>query len=125
MKKIILFILCLLLGLMFINSGLNKFFNYMPVPKDLPEPLMKMFGGMMQIPWLMPLIGIAEIIGGILIIIPKTRAVGALVLFPVLIGILLTHFTVAPEGLPIPLAMTAVFIWVIIDNREKYLGLVR
>jgi uncharacterized membrane protein YphA (DoxX/SURF4 family) len=125
MKKIILFILCLLLGLMFINAGLNKFFNYMPPPKDLPEPLMKMMGGMMQIPWLMPLIGIAEIIGGILIIIPKTRAVGALVLLPVLVGILITHFTVAPEGLPIPLAMTAVFIWVLIDNREKYLGLVR
>ena len=125
MKKKILFVLCLLLGLMFINSGLNKFFNYMPAPKDMPEDTMKMFGGMMQIPWLMPLIGIAEIVGGILIIIPKYRAVGALILFPVLVGILLTHFTVAPEGLAIPLIMTAIFIWVIIDNRDKYAGLVR
>ena len=125
MKRIILFVLCLLLGLMFINSGLNKFFNYMPPPKDMPADTMTMFTAMMQIKWLMPLIGIAEIVGGILIIFPKTRAVGALVLFPILIGILLTHFTVAPEGLPIPLVMTAIFIWVLIDNREKYLALVR
>ena len=125
MKKKILFVLCLLLGLMFINSGLNKFFNYMPVPKDMPEDTAKMFGGMMQISWLMPLIAIAEIVGGILIIIPKYRAVGALILFPVLVGILLTHFTVAPEGLAIPLVMTAIFIWVVIDNRDRYAGLVR
>ncbi len=125
MKKKILFVLCLLVGLMFINSGLNKFFNYMPMPKDMPEDVMNMFTAMMQIKWLMPLIGIAEIVGGILFILPKYRAVGALILFPVLVGILCTHFTVAQEGLPIPLVMTAIFIWALFDNREKYLGLIR
>ncbi len=125
MKKIILFVLCLLVGLMFINAGLNKFFNYMPPPKDMPEDTLKMFNGMMQISWLMPLLAVAEIVGGILFIIPKYRALGALVLFPVLVGILLTHFTVAPEGLPIALAMTAIFIWVLIENRQKYLALIR
>jgi uncharacterized membrane protein YphA (DoxX/SURF4 family) len=125
MKKKILFVLCLLVGLMFINSGLNKFFNYMPPPKDMPENVMKMFGAMMQIGWLMPLVGIAEILGGILFIIPKYRAVGTLILLPVLVGILVTHFTVAPEGLPIPLVMTAIIIWAMIEDREKYAGLVR
>lgn|ERR1700730_10943714 len=125
MKKKILFVLCLLFGLMFINSGLNKFFNYMPPPKDMPADTMKMFTAMMQIRWLMPLVGIAEIVGGILFIIPKYRALGALIIFPILVGILLTHFTIAPEGLPIPLVMTAIFIWVLIENRDKYLGLIR
>ncbi|HYJ38262.1 MAG TPA: DoxX family protein, partial [Chitinophagaceae bacterium] len=112
MKKIILFIVCLLAGLMFINSGLNKFLNYMPPPKEMPEAVMTMFTAMMQIKWLMPLVGIAEILGGILLIFPKTRALGALVLFPVMVGILVTHFTVAPEGLPIPLALAAILLWV-------------
>ena len=125
MKKKILFVLCLLVGLLFINSGLTKFFNYMPMPKDMPEDSMKMFGAMGQIKWLIPLIGVAEIVGGILFIIPKFRALGALVLFPVLVGILLTHFTIAPEGLLIPLVMTAIFIWALFDNREKYLALIR
>ena len=66
MKNKIQFVICLLFGLMFINAGLNKFFNYMPVPKNLPEHMLKIMGAMMTITWLMPLIAIVEIIGGVL-----------------------------------------------------------
>src|ERR1700712_3796153 len=83
MKKKILFVVSLLFGLMFINSGLNKFFNYMPMPKDMPEDVMKFFSAFMAIGWLMPLVAITEIIGGILFITNKYRALGALVIFPI------------------------------------------
>ena len=73
---------------MFINAGLNKFFNYMPMPKNMPENMMKIMGAFMQIGWLMPLIGIVEIVGGILFIPSKYRALGAIIIFPVMIGIL-------------------------------------
>ena len=125
MKSKILFGLCLLFGLMFINAGLNKFFNYMPVPTDMPEDTMKMFVAMMQISWLMPLVGIIEIVGGILIIFRKTRALGAIVILPIMAGILLTHITVAPEGVPMALVLFAILAWVIVDNRVKYLPMVR
>ncbi len=124
MKQKILFVLCLLFGLMFINAGLNKFFNYMPVPEDMPEDSMQMFTAMMQIGWLMPLIAIAEIIGGILFILPKVRALGAVILAPIMTGIMLTHFTIAPEGLPIVLPLLAIYLWVIYENRNKYLPMV-
>jgi uncharacterized membrane protein YphA (DoxX/SURF4 family) len=125
MKSKILFVLCLLSGLMFINAGLNKFFNYMPMPENMPEDTMKMVTGMMAITWLMPLIAVAEIVGGILFIIPKTRALGALVLLPVMVGIVLTHLMVDPSGLLLALALFAINIWVIVENREKYLPMVR
>lgn len=125
MKNKILFVLSLLFGLMFINAGLNKFFNYMPPPEDMPENVMIMFTSIVNIGWLMPLIGVAEIIGGILFIIPRFRALGALFITPIMVGILLTHFLVAPDGLPIALALAAILVWVIIENREKYLPLVR
>jgi uncharacterized membrane protein YphA (DoxX/SURF4 family) len=124
MKRIILFIVCLLVGLMFINSGLNKFFEYMPMPKEMPADVMTMFTAMGQIKWLMPLVGVAEILGGILFIIPKTRAVGTLILLPVMVGILITHFTIAQEGLPIPLIMAAIMLWAIIEDRRKYNALI-
>jgi putative oxidoreductase len=120
MKQKILFVVALLFGLMFINSGLNKFFNYMPMPDDMPEGMMKMFTGLMAIPWLLPLIGVAEIVGGILFIIPKYRALAALIIFPVMVGIMLTHITVAPSGLPIALVLLAILIWVIVENLGKY-----
>ena len=125
MKKKILFVLSLLLGLMFINSGLNKFFNYMPVPKDMPAGMMKVFGAFMEIGWLLPLIAVAEIVGGLLVITNRFRALGAIILFPVMVGIVLTHLLQAPSGLPVALVLFAINIWIIIENREKYLPMIR
>lgn len=125
MKSKILMVVSALFGLFMINAGLNKFFNYMPVPDNMPEPVVKDGMAMMEIEWLMPLIAVAEIVGGLLIIIPKMRALGALVLFPVMVGILLTHIFVAPDGLPIALLIWAIFLWIMFENKEKYLGLVR
>jgi uncharacterized membrane protein YphA (DoxX/SURF4 family) len=125
MKNKILFVVSLLFGLMFINAGLNKFLNYMPPPPDMPEPTMKMFIAFTQITWLMPLLGIFEIIGGILFIFKRTRALGAVIIFPIMVGIMLTHLIVAPEGLPIAVILFGILIWVIIENREKYLPMIK
>lgn len=126
MKQKILFVISLLFGLMFINAGLNKFLNYMPYdPKAIPAEMMKDMGAFMEITWLMPLIAIAEISGGLLFIIPKTRALGAIIILPVMVGIILTHTLVAPSGLPIALVLLAINLWVIIENREKYLPMVK
>ena len=125
MKKIILLVISILFGLLFINSGLNKFFNYMPMPKDMPPNMIKFMTAFMEIGWLLPLIAVAEIVGGILFMTNKYRALGALIIFPVLTGILLTHIFIEPSGLPLALVLWAIEIWVIIENREKYLPLVR
>lgn len=125
MKKTILLVLSVLLGLFLVNAGLNKFFNYMPVPENMPEAVVKDGMAMMEIVWLMPLIAWAEIIGGLLLAIPKTRALGALVVFPVMVGILLTHIFVAPDGLLIAIIMWLVLLWIMIDNKDKYLVLVK
>lgn len=39
----------------------------------------------------MPLIAITEIVGGLLLILPKTRASGAILLLPVMLGITVHH----------------------------------
>lgn len=124
MKNKILFVLCLLFGLMFINAGLNKFFNYMPMPKDMPESMLKLMKAFTEIGWLMPLVGAIEIIGGVLFIPAKYRALGAIIILPVMIGILLTNIFNAPSGLPIALVLLGINIWVIIENRKKYLPMV-
>ncbi|MFB6456708.1 DoxX family protein [Chitinophaga sp. Hz27] len=125
MKKTILFIVSLLFGLMFINAGLNKFFNYMPPPKDMPESMLKVFGAYMTIGWLMPLIGIFEIVGGLLCIIPKTRALGAIIILPIMVGIVLTAIYQMPSGLPMAAVLAVINLWIIIENRAKYLPMVR
>lgn len=122
--KIVKTILFSLFGLVMINGGLSKLLHYMPPPKDLPEALTRDNAAFAEISWLMPLLAFAELLAGMLILMPRTRALGALVIFPVMVGILLTHITVAPEGLFIALVLWAVLLWMIVDNRHKYLPLI-
>jgi putative oxidoreductase len=120
MRKKVLFVAGLLFGLMFINAGLNKFFNYMPMPEDMPESMLMVMKAFTDIGWLIPLVGIVEIIGGILFIIPKYRALGAIIILPVMIGILLVNIFNAPSGLPIALVLLAINIWAMYEDRHKY-----
>jgi uncharacterized membrane protein YphA (DoxX/SURF4 family) len=125
MKNKILFVVSLLFGLMYVNAGLNKFFNYMPMPEKMPEDMVKFMGAVMQITWLMPLVGIVEIVGGVLFIIPKYRALGAIIIFPIMVGILLTNIFNAPDGLPIALVLLAINLWAMYNDRAKYKPLFR
>ncbi|KAB7530535.1 DoxX family membrane protein [Flagellimonas olearia] len=120
MKQKIITVVSVLFGLMFINAGLNKFFNYMPVPEDLPESLMQMMQAIMTMGWLIPLVGLVELVGGILFLFKKTRALGAIVILPVMVGILLINTVTDTSGLPIALPLFAINLWVIIENWPKY-----
>jgi len=113
------------MALMLINSGLNKFFQYMPVPEGLPEALVRDNAAFAEIAWLMPLVGAAEIVGGLLLLSARTRALGALVVFPVMVGVLLTHVFVYPGGLPVALIAWAILGWILYEHRGKYLPMVR
>lgn len=125
MKKKILLVASVLFGLMFINAGLNIFFHYMPMPKEMPERMMKLTTALMEIGWLMPLIGVVQIVGGLLFITNRYRALGAIVIFPVMIGILLTHIIDEHSGLPIAIVFFAINIWVLIENRAKYMPMIK
>jgi putative oxidoreductase len=123
--KIIKFILCLLFGLMFINAGLDKFLHYNPIPK-LTDTQMKLYAAFGEIGWLLPLVGAVEVIGGLLFIFPKTRALGAIVILPVMVGILIHNLYRDPSsiGIAISSVLFLINILMIIDNREKYKKLV-
>lgn len=125
MKQKIYHILSIIFSLLLINGGLDKFFHYMPVPPDMPEGMLRDFEALKEISWLLPLIGFGELLGGILILLPRTRALGAVVIFPVMVGVLLTHIFVAPEGLVIAIVIWAILLWIIYENRAKYLPLIK
>ena len=125
MKNRILNILTSIYGLLFINGGLAKLLKYMPTPTDLPEAVVKDNAALAEISWLLPLIGTAEVLGGLLIIIPKTRALGALVVFPVMVGVLLHHIFVDPKNIVIAIVIWIALIGIILKNKVKYLPLIK
>jgi hypothetical protein len=82
-------------------------------------------GAIKEIGGLFPLVSIAEIVGGVLFITNKFSALGAIIILPVLVGVLLTHIFIAPSGLPLALVLFAVELWGIIENRKKYLPMIK
>jgi uncharacterized membrane protein YphA (DoxX/SURF4 family) len=125
LKSKVLFVLAFLFGLMFINAGLDKFLHYMPMPADLPEKMVKAMNAFMEIGWLLPLVGFAELLGGLLILFPKTRALGALIILPIMVGIVLTNIVQDSRGLPFAIVLSAILLWILFENRAKYLPLVK
>lgn|SRR5690554_7840981 len=125
MKNKILTAVSAIFGLLLINGGLNKLLEYMPTPENLNPELVKDFEAIDEISWLLPLIGIAEILGGALIVFPKTRALGALIVFPVMVGVLLTHLFVDPDQLVTAIVIWVILLWIIFDNRRKYLVILK
>ena len=69
---------------------------------------------------------IFELIGGILVAIPKTRNLGLLVLGPIILNILAFHVLVAKgEGLVgIPLFVAAVALFLLWTERKAFAALV-
>jgi len=124
MKSKILFVVSLLVGLMMINAGLNKFFNYMPMP-EMTESAGALMYAFVQSEWMMPLIAIVEIVGGALLIASSFRALGAIILLPILIGMFLFHAVLDPAGVIMTVILLAINGWIIAENFNKYLPMIQ
>ena len=96
----------------------------MPMP-ELTEEQKIIFDAFGTIKWLMPLVGITEIVGGLLIAIPKTRALGAIVILPVIVGIIVHNLTFDPSQLAIPGIFAFINLWAIADNTGRYKAMIK
>jgi putative oxidoreductase len=123
MKKKVLFGVSLLFGLMMINSGVNKFLNYMTMP-EMSEAAGALANAFVQSGWVFPLVALAEIVGGAMISTNRFRALGAIILLPVTIGIFLFHAVLDPGAIVMSIVLLAINSWVIIENTNKYLPMV-
>ena len=112
-------IISILLGIILIVFGLNKFLNFMP-PLELASPGMDFMGALIKTGYVMTIVALVEIITGILIVINKYRALALVVLFPILLNALLFHVFLDPvNALPAVLAI-AMNIFLMYANKEKY-----
>lgn len=118
MKGLILRILSILLGLMLLNGGLNKIFQYIE-PGEMTEGSMALMGAFMASGWLLPLIAIVEIVAGALFMLPRTRALAATMFFPISIGIVLFHVYQEPSGLIMALIIFFLNIWFLAEDKAK------
>ena len=85
-------IAALLLGLAFVAFGLNFWLHFLPPPPALPEGSpAKAFIGAMYGSGYLALIKALEVVGGILLIVPRTRVWGLLLVGAILFNIAAVH----------------------------------
>lgn len=116
-----------LLGLLFIIFGMNFFLKFIPMPPGPPEgsPAALFFGALFPTGYL-AFVKVLEILGGLLVAIPKTRNFGLLILGPIILNILAFHvFLTNRAGLLDPpllliCALAAFLLW---SGRKAFCGL--
>lgn len=112
-----------LLGFIFVAISLMVLLGLAPKPENPPPLVAQFMGVFVASNWLI-VVKVCELIGGILVAIPKTRNFGLLVLGPIVINIVCFHVLVAKGGLvgpPLLVAVLAAFLlWA---ERRSFLGL--
>lgn len=101
----------IVLGLLFIMASVVVLFHLAPTP-ELPEGTpMAMFMGALGPTGYMTFVKVCELVGGILVAIPRLRNYGLLVLGPIIINILAFHIFIAGgAGLLDPVLVVVVLL---------------
>lgn len=93
-NSLIIFLLSTLLGLFFVYKGLNKHFlspcKVFDAASTIPLPYQQVITGMCQ-SGMLKIVGFFQILSGLMLIIPKTRILGAMILLPIIFNIFLLH----------------------------------
>jgi putative oxidoreductase len=118
--KIAVLIARILLGLLFLVFGLNGFFHFIPMPP--PAGLAGQYMGALFVSHFLVVVFLLQVVGGALLLAGRYIPLGLLLLGPVLVNIVLFHSLMAPEGLPIALFATLLWLIVFAGVRKAFAG---
>lgn len=108
MCKIITLTLSILLGAAFIVFGLNFFFQFIPMDGPPEGSDAATYMGLLYMSGYLAFVKVLEVIGGVLVILPKTRNLGLLILGPIIINIIAYQYYIAKDGIHTDIAILAV-----------------
>ncbi len=108
----------LALGLIFALFGLNGLMmimtgsGFIPMPPPAPE-FGEAMGGLFKLGYLMPLVKVLEIIGGVLLLIGIYKRLALIILIPIIVNIVGVHLVLDPSGLPIGILTTVLAAYLV------------
>jgi hypothetical protein len=126
MKKYPPIVAGVLLGLLFLMASITFFLNLVPeqkIPEGTPTA---MFMGAFGPTGYMKFVKVFELTGGLLVMIPRLRNLGLLLLGPVIVNILAFHIFVAGgKDLfnPILIGVVVLALYLLWNARRKFAGL--
>lgn len=121
MQKKITLVLRILFGAQFILFGANKLFWFLPMP-PAPERMQIIFGGLKEMSYFFPLLGITEVVCGVLLLAGLWVPLALTIIAPVVVNILMIHVFVDTAGLPIAIILTGIEIYLAYRYRSSFQG---
>lgn len=118
--KIAVLIARILLGLLFLVFGLNGFLHFIPMAP--PTGLAGQYIGALFVSHYLVVVFLLQVVGGVLLLANRFVPLGLLLLGPVLVNIVLFHSFLAPEGLPIALFASVLWLVVFAGVRKAFAG---
>ena len=109
----------LLLGLMLLIFGLNKFFNFLPAPEGMSADAGAYFGALTSAK-VITLVAVVEVLAWLALILNKFGALMALVLMSVSVNAVLFHATLDPGNIVPAIALLVLNIVVLYGYKDKY-----
>jgi putative oxidoreductase len=117
--KYVLIIARLLLGLVFLFFGSNAFLHFIPMP-----PMEGQAGAFMTAlasSGYFYVIGFLQVVGGLCLVLgARFVPLGLTLLGPVIVNIVLFHFFLAPDGLPMAICLSAFALFLLWIYRFKF-----
>lgn len=118
-----------LLGLMFVAFGMMFLLNMIPPQPEPPagSPV-AMFMGAFGKTGYMHFVKVFEVLGGLLVAIPKTRNLGLLVLGPIIVNILAFNIFIAGSKdlfSPVLIVICLLAVFLLWSERRAFAGLVK
>jgi putative oxidoreductase len=117
----------ILLGLLFIMSAVLVLFGLVQTPPPPEGTPAAMFMGAFGTTGYLTFIKVLELLGGILVTVPRTRNLGLLILGPILVNILAFHvFIMKGAGLldPMLIGIVILTLYLLWTERKAFAGLV-
>lgn len=114
----------LALGAIFTVFGLNGFLHFLPMPA--PSGLAAVFmGGLGATGYFFPLLKGTEVIAGLLLLSNRFVPLALTVLAPIVVNIVAFHAFLAPSGLPLPLVVVALGVYLAYTERAVFAPVLR
>ncbi len=122
--KILTLIIRLLLGLMFIVFGANAFLHFIPMP-ELPHNASGDFLNALFRSGYIYAIGACEVVGGLLLLLPRFVPLGLTLLGPIVVNIVLYHVFLDPSGLGIACVVLVLWLFLVWRWWSAFAGILR
>ena len=113
----------ILLGVIFLVFGLNGFLQFIKMPP--PTGVALQFMGALIASHEIAVIMVLQVIGAVLLLINRFVPLALLLLGPVIVNIVLFHAFMAPNGLPMALIVSVLWILTAYGVRGVFVGFSR